>query len=139
MKKYTLNIETEEETLFYALLSTEKITRLAWLFNEQFQFNFERVDSIEWYNESERANYYFSKFIYIDELNHLTYTLFANYSEAKILFTELRAMQYFILVEGGLSFFSEKAFLAQLKQINEIQLTMQVDQSRLKQKPNLIL
>lgn len=139
MKKYTLNIETEEETLFYALLSTEKITRLAWLLNEQFQFNFERVESIEWYNESERANYYFSKFIYNDELNHLTYTLFANYNEAKILFTELRAMQYFILVEGGLSFFNENTFLAQLKQIPEIQLTMLVDQTRLKQKPNLIL
>lgn len=139
MKKYTLQLETEEESLFYALLSTEKITRLAWLLNEQFQFNFERVESIEWYNESERASYYFSKFIYNDELNHLTYTLFANYSEAKILFTELRAMQYFIMVEGGLSFFSEKTFLAQLKQIKEIQLTMLVDQARLKQKPNLIL
>jgi hypothetical protein len=139
VKKHTLHIETDEESLFYAILSSEKITRLAWLLNNQLHLHFERVERIEWYNELENENFYFSKFVYEDELNHLTYTLFANYSDAKILFTELRAMQYFILIEGGLSFFNEKGFLAQIKAIKEIQLTSIVDQGSLKQKPNLIL
>lgn len=139
MKKYTLDITDEEETLFYGLLSNEKVSRLAWLLNRSLEINLARVDSIEWYNESEREYFYFNKFIYNDELNHLTYTLFANYDESKILFTELRAMQYFILIEGGLSFFDEKLFSKQVKNISEIQLASLIDQTRLKQKVNLIL
>lgn len=139
MKKFALDITDEEETLFYGLLSNEKVSRLAWLLNHSLEINLARVDSIEWYNESEREYFYFNKFIYNDELNHLTYTLFANSDESKILFTELRAMQYFILIEGGLSFFDEKLFLKQVKNISEIQLVSLIDQTRLKQKVNLIL
>ena len=139
MKKFALDITDEEETLFYGLLSNEKVSRLAWLLNHSLEINLARVDSIEWYNESEREYFYFNKFIYNDELNHLTYTLFANSDESKILFTELRAMQYFILIEGGLSFFDEKLFLKQVKTISEIQLVNLIDQTRLKQKVNLIL
>lgn len=139
MKKFALDITDEEETLFYGLLSNEKVSRLAWLLNHSLEINLARVDSIEWYNESEREYFYFNKFIYNDELNHLTYTLFANSDESKILFTELRAMQYFILIEGALSFFDEKLFLKQVKTISEIQLVSLIDQSRLKQKVNLIL
>lgn len=139
MKKFALDITDEEETLFYGLLSNEKVSRLAWLLNHSLEINLARVDSIEWYNESEREYFYFNKFIYNDELNHLTYTLFANSDESKILFTELRAMQYFILIEGGLYFFDEKLFLKQVKTISEIQLVSLIDQTRLKQKVNLIL
>lgn len=139
MKKYTLDITDEEETLFYGLLCNEKVSRLAWLLNHSLEINLARVDSIEWYNELEREYFYFNKYIYLDELNHLTYTLFANYDESKILFTELRAIQYFILIEGGLSFFDEKLFLKQIKDISEIQLVTYIDQTRLKQKVNLIL
>lgn len=139
MKKFALDITDEEETLFYGLLSNEKVSRLAWLLNHSLEINLARVDYIEWYNESEREYFYFNKFIYNDELNHLTYTLFANSDESKILFTELRAMQYFILIEGALSFFDEKLFLKQVKTISEIQLVSLIDQSRLKQKVNLIL
>jgi len=139
LKKFALDITDEEETLFYGLLSNEKVSRLAWLLNHSLEINLARVDSIEWYNESEREYFYFNKFIYNDELNHLTYTLFANSDESKILFTELRAMQYFILIEGGLSFFDEKLFLKQVKNISEIQLVSLIDQTRLKQKVNLIL
>lgn len=139
MKKFALDITDEEETLFYGLLSNEKVSRLAWLLNHSLEINLARVDYIEWYNESEREYFYFNKFIYNDELNHLTYTLFANSDESKILFTELRAMQYFILIEGGLSFFDEKLFLKQVKTISEIQLVSLIDQTRLKQKVNLIL
>jgi hypothetical protein len=139
LKKFALDITDEEETLFYGLLSNEKVSRLAWLLNHSLEINLARVDSIEWYNESEREYFYFNKFIYNDELNHLTYTLFANSDESKILFTELRAMQYFILIEGGLSFFDEKLFLKQVKTISEIQLVSLIDQTRLKQKVNLIL
>jgi len=139
LKKYTLDIDDEEETLFFGLLSTEKVSRLAWLINRALEINLNRVDSIEWYNESEKEYFYFVKFIYVDELNHLTFTLFANYDESKILFTELRAMQYFMLIEGGLSFFDDKSFLKQVKNISEIQLISKVDQTRLKQKVNLIL
>ena len=139
MKKFAVDITDEEETLFYGLLSNEKVSRLAWLLNHSLEISLARVDSIEWYNESEREYFYFNKFIYNDELNHLTYTFFANSDESKILFTELRAMQYFILIEGGLSFFDEKLFLKQVKTISEIQLVSLIDQTRLKQKVNLIL
>lgn len=139
MKKYTLDIDNEDETFFYGLLSNEKVSRIAWLINLSLDINLARVDSIEWYNESEKEYFYFVKFIYNDELNHLTFTLFANYDEGKILFTELRAMKYFILIEGGLAFFDEKLFLKQTRNISEIQLISKVDQTRLKQKVSLIL
>jgi hypothetical protein len=48
-------------------------------------------------------------------------------------------MKYFILIEGGLTFFDEKLFLKKIKTINEIQLISKIDQNRLKHKVNLIL
>lgn len=139
MKKFTLDIDNEDESFFYGLLCNEKIARLAWLINAALGIELARDNSIEWYNDLENENFYFTKFIYVDELNHLTYTFFSNYDENISLFTELRAMKYFILIEGGLTFFDEKLFFSKIKTITEIQLASKVDQSRLKQKVNLIL
>ena len=141
MKKFSLNIDNEEESFFYGLICNENNARLAWLINHAIAIDLAKENSIEWYNDLENENYYFDKFVYIDELNHLTYTFFSNYDDNVSLFTELklRAMKYFILIEGGLTFFDEKLFLKKMKCINEIQLISKIDQKRLKHKVNLIL
>jgi hypothetical protein len=141
LKKFTLNIDNDEERFFYGLISNENNSRLAWLINHAIDIDLVKENSIEWYNDLKNENYYFDKFIYIDELNHLTYTFFSNYDENVSLFTELklRTMKYFILIEGGLTFFDEKLFLKKIKTINEIQLISKIDQNRLKHKVNLIL
>ncbi len=141
MKKFSLNIDNEEVSFFYGLICNENNARLAWLINHAIAIDLAKENSIEWYNDLENVNYYFDKFVYIDELNHLTYTFFSNYDDNVSLFTELklRAMKYFILIEGGLTFFDEKLFLKKMKTINEIQLISKIDQKRLKHKVNLIL
>ena len=141
MKKFSLNIDNEEESFFYGLICNENNSRLAWLINHAIAIDLAKENSIEWYNDLENENYYFDKFVYIDELNHLTYTFFSNYDDNVSLFTELklRAMKYFILIEGGLTFFDEKLCLKKMKRINEIQLISKIDQKRLKHKVNLIL
>ncbi len=141
MKKFSLNIDNEGESFFYGLICNENNARLAWLINHAIAIDLAKENSIEWYNDLENENYYFDKFVYIDELNHLTYTFFSNYDDNVSLFTELklRAMKYFILIEGGLTFFDEKLFLKKMKTINEIQLISKIDQKRLKHKVNLIL
>ena len=141
MKKFSLNIDNEEESFFYGLICNENNSRLAWLINHAIAIDLAKENSIEWYNDLENEKYYFDKFVYIDELNHLTYTFFSNYDDNVSLFTELklRAMKYFILIEGGLTFFDEKLFLKKIKCINEIQLISKIDQKRLKHKVNLIL
>ncbi len=141
MKKFSLNIDNEEESFFYGLICNENNSRLAWLINHAIAIDLAKENSIEWYNDLENEKYYFDKFVYIDELNHLTYTFFSNYDDNVSLFTELklRAMKYFILIEGGLTFFDEKLFLKKMKCINEIQLISKIDQKRLKHKVNLIL
>jgi len=141
LKKFSLNIDNEEESFFYGLICNENNSRLAWLINHAIAIDLAKENSIEWYNDLENEKYYFDKFVYIDELNHLTYTFFSNYDDNVSLFTELklRAMKYFILIEGGLTFFDEKLFLKKIKCINEIQLISKIDQKRLKHKVNLIL
>jgi hypothetical protein len=141
LKKFSLNIDNEEESFFYGLICNENNARLAWLINHAIAIDLAKENSIEWFNDLENENYYFDKFVYIDELNHLTYTFFSNYDDNVSLFTELklRAMKYFILIEGGLTFFDEKLFLKKMKTINEIQLISKIDQNRLKHKVNLIL
>lgn len=141
MKKFSLNIDNEEESFFYGLICNENNARLAWLINHAVAIDLAKENSIEWFNDLENENYYFDKFVYIDELNHLTYTFFSNYDDNVSLFTELklRAMKFFILIEGGLTFFDEKLFLKKMKTINEIQLISKIDQKRLKHKVNLIL
>lgn len=139
MKRYTLDIDNDEETFFYGILSHEKISRLAWLLNKTFDLNFVREDSLEWFSQTNNENNYFIKFVYNDELNHLKYTFFSNNDDGKNLFTELRTIHYFILIEGGLSFFDKKSFLSKAKSIKEIQHLSLINQSRLKQKVNLTI
>ncbi len=139
LKKFALDIDNEDESFFYGIICNENNSRLAWLINNAIEIDLAKDNSIEWFNDLENENFYFNKFVYNDELNHLTYTFFVNYDDNVSLFTELRAMKYFLLIEGGLTFFDEKLFLKNMKTINEIQLISKVDQSRLKQKVNLIL
>ncbi len=139
MKKFTLDIDNEDETFFYGILSFEKIARLAWLLNKAFDLDLHRENSIEWFNQSTNESFYFNKFVFNDELNHLKYTFFSNSDDGINLFSELRTIQYFILIEGGLTFFDKKNFLNKVKAIKEIQHISLIDQSRLKQKVNLIL
>ena len=139
MKKYILDIDNEEETFFYGILSAEKIARLAWLLNKAFDLDLQRENSIEWFNQSTNENFYFNKFVFNDELNHLKYTFFSNSDDGINLFSELRTIQYFILIEGGLTFFDKKNFSNKFKAIKEIQHISLIDQKRLKQKVNLIL
>ncbi|MEI7977994.1 MAG: IPExxxVDY family protein [Bacteroidota bacterium] len=139
MKKYILDIDNEEETFFYGILSAEKIARLAWLLNKAFDLDLQRENSIEWFNQSTNENFYFNKFVFNDELNHLKYTFFSNSDDGINLFSELRTIQYFILIEGGLTFFDKKNFSNKVKAIKEIQHISLIDQKRLKQKVNLIL
>jgi hypothetical protein len=139
LKKYILDIDNEEETFFYGILSAEKIARLAWLLNKAFDLDLQRENSIEWFNQSTNENFYFNKFVFNDELNHLKYTFFSNSDDGINLFSELRTIQYFILIEGGLTFFDKKNFSNKVKAIKEIQHISLIDQKRLKQKVNLIL
>ena len=139
MKKYILDIDNEEETFFYGILSAEKNARLAWLLNKAFDLDLQRENSIEWFNQSTNENFYFNKFVFNDELNHLKYTFFSNSDDGINLFSELRTIQYFILIEGGLTFFDKKNFSNKVKAIKEIQHISLIDQKRLKQKVNLIL
>jgi hypothetical protein len=69
----------------------------------------------------------------------LKYTFFSNSDDGINLFSELRTIQYFILIEGGLTFFDKKNFSNKVKAIKEIQHISLIDQKRLKQKVNLIL
>lgn len=139
MKKITLEIEDDKECLFFGLLCNEKVFRLAWLVNRQLSLNLHRSDSIEWFDQQAKESNYFIKMFYEDELNHIQYTLLENFDEGKILFKELRTMNYFILVEGGLTFFDEKRFLSEINNIKEVTHISKINQARLKQKLNLVL
>jgi hypothetical protein len=136
-KKVFLDAGFDYDFLLLGIMSGEKFHRLVWLMNQQLGYQFIHAGELELF-ENEKAFAWFTKYEYMDEINHLDVTLFANKDDSNYLIPELRTIDYFMLLRGALDFVDAKAFADNLKPIDSIQLITEIDHQKLKSKQNLI-
>ncbi|MFN4993365.1 MAG: hypothetical protein ACK5FU_01780, partial [Bacteroidota bacterium] len=72
-----------------------------------------------------------------DEINHLSFYLLQNRDESLLLMNELRNIDYFIIIKGGLEFFEKTTFTRLIQSIPEVQLISELQHKHLKQRQHL--
>lgn len=137
MKKIFLEVAYDEDFLLYGIVSQEKAHRLAWLINQAMGYQLVMEDELALYAGSDIQQSH-TKFSFHDEINHLDIFLLNNRDESQVLMTELRTIDYFIIIRGALEFFKKRNFTAGIKTIKEVQLISEIKHKTLKQRQNLI-
>lgn len=136
-KKVFLEEGFDYNFLLLGIIATEKFHRLIWLINQQLGYQLAHAGELELF-ENNNAVAFFTKYEYIDEVNHLEIVVFENKDESTYLIPELRTINYFMMIKGALDFVEPKTFEDHLKTIDSIQLITEIDHQKLKSKQNLI-
>lgn len=138
MKKHYLDSGYDEDFLMFGLVCGERPHRLAWMMNETGTFHFVRLNDIHFYGKA-NAEYFFPRFRYTDEINHLDYHLLGNKDEGQFLIPELRHVDYLLILKGAIDYFDAKEFIQQTKNLETVQLVTELNPAVLKSRENLIL
>ncbi len=136
MKKIILDVGYDDDFLLYGIVSQEKAHRLAWLINQTLGYNLAADTDLEIY-AGETVQQVHHRYIYSDELNHLSVYMLQNRDENFFLINELRNIDYFIIIKGALEFFKKTTFTNAVKSIAEVQLVSEIKHQNLKQRQYL--
>lgn len=136
-KRLFLEEDFDYDFLLLGVVSQEVFHRLVWQINQALGFQFFHAGELAFYENEKQISGY-TKFEYVDEINHLDFILFENKDNSNYLIPELRTMDYFMMIKGALDFVDTKEFVENLKPIDTIQLITEIEHHKLKSKQNLI-
>lgn len=142
--KYTNNIKRLELSVNYSfdfplfgIVANEMPHRLVWFLNQLGHLNFYRDHDYELHFDEQLLS--FPCFSFIDEENHLNFTLIGNKDDNQWLIPEYKHVDFIIAVQGAIDFFDEEHFKQLVMKSKVVQLIFSVDVNKLKSKNNLIL
>jgi hypothetical protein len=98
MKKLTLDYEEPQTWLTIGISSQLPDYKLIYRINKSLNFNFERCDNLEVNLPKMKGS--FSLYSYFDESNRLEIYLLANKLEGKVLFSEFKQLDYFLIMQN---------------------------------------
>jgi hypothetical protein len=137
IKKVTLDIGFDYDFILLGVVSLEKFHRLVWQINQHSGYNFYHAGELDLYEQEKRIGA-FTKYAFNDEINHREILLLENKDESTYLIPEMRTVDYFMLIKGALDNVDVKAFIQNLKPVDNIQLITEIDTQKLKSRQNLI-
>jgi hypothetical protein len=138
LKKFTLDIQPDEDYLLAGIQTSLANYRLAWSINQRMSLHLKRADDICFYNR-EQIVAAFPYFEYYDELNRIAYQLVGNGDESHFLLPELRHIDYLMVIKGATEHFHYDRFIQSTKTIDGIQFVIALETDQLKSRHNLIL
>lgn len=138
-KKLRIDIEQEAEISLFGIVCDKKISKLAWLINNTGFYDFEKIEDLDLtgYNPADINSY--MRMQSVDEENHLTYILVENKNEKRYLASELKSLNYLLIVKGGLDFFVADECIKSINKIPEIKFISSIEPEKLKSNLSLIL
>ena len=111
---------------------------MVWKINQEFNFNFERVDNHAILSKKTGKSAEFAMYSYDDEDTFYLYHLISNKSEHEVLLEELKNIDYLVMIQGDFTSAFSNSFQNRLKNIDNIQGVFKIDPSGLKNRENLV-
>ena len=142
--KFKLDIEGMEEDFFedtrlLGIVAPVKDYQLCWQLNHLFRFKFRINNNIEIQLTKKRRHYFFSVYEYNEPNNSLTHYLYKNQHDGEYLLPEFKHLDFLWLMKGDLvsdELFSHMA--GSIKDINGVQLVIELTNEKIKNKGHLI-
>ncbi|TAH01187.1 MAG: IPExxxVDY family protein [Sphingobacteriales bacterium] len=137
MNKKILDAELDLNFHLIAITTQLKGYRLCFLINKFLNMGFERMEFDYCIAYPGVITKFFSQF-YFKNSNENEFFIFANKGSEGILIPELKETDYIMLLKNYFDKEELAITLAGIKQINEIQVAIQISPQKLKSKENLI-
>lgn len=137
-KKIKIDIDFSEDINFLGISFHKKDYFLAFRLNELCNLKLKREKDLPYFNQKINGLLNYPLFYYYQHDNHLAYYLIANFNEESKLFTELRTMDYFLLLHGKVTDELISKQLSKIRQINGVLTALKVDVTKLKDFNNFL-
>jgi hypothetical protein len=141
MAIYNLNTVDEicdfyQETSFLGIISPVKDYKLCWLLNRHLGFDFTLNIEKEVVTMKKKRTYFFSVFDCFEASTWSHYDLYNNKYEGEFLLPEFKHIDFLWIIKGDSNF---NYLLPAIKNIPEIQFTVNITLDMIKSKEQLIL
>lgn len=142
--KLKLDISEMEEDFFgdtrlLGIVAPVKDYQLCWLINQLFRFGFRMNNEIEIQLTKKQRKYFFPVYEYSEPNNSLNHYLYNNQDDGEYLLPEFKHLDFLWLLKGDLvENDSVNYMVSSIKNINVVQLVMELTNEKIKNKGHLI-
>lgn len=128
-----------EDTRLIGIVAPVKDYQLCWQLNQLFRFDFRNNNEIEIQLSKKQRQYYFSVFEYREPNSSLIHYLYNNQYDGEYLLPEFKHLDFLWLLKGDIvTDESLKELLHSIKNINGIQLVVELTNEQIRNKGHLI-
>lgn len=128
-----------EDTRLIGIVAPLKDYLLCWQLNHRFRFEFRNNPDIEIQLTKKQRQYFFSIFEYGEPNTSLTHYLYNNQYDGEYLLPEFKHLDYLWLMKGDcVADNTVTEMISSIKNINGIQMVMELTNEKIKNKGHLI-
>ena len=138
VKKIKLEYTQKFDFLLIGISTSEREYKLIWHLNALLGIQFSKIDNHVLFHKKLMEDQEFSTFNYVDEISYIDYRIIANKSESHVLLEELKAIDYFLIVNGEFDDGFTEDLQSKLRSVPYIQAVFLIDPNSLKSKERLL-
>lgn len=137
MTKYRLDFEPSYDFALIGISCHEKDYRLGWALNHMGEFHFERAD--DFMPDENKPDEVFPLYQFHDEEHYRLYVLVANRFGSRIMFPELKGIDYLMMISGNNEDYDVEEVLERIHRIDFVILASALDVMKIKNRETLLL
>jgi hypothetical protein len=138
-KSHKLSIEPDYRFFLIGISSHENDYHLCWAINRKLGLTLQKTANFVVFNPKRKANQEFSMYFFEDEESLLTYHLLSNRCDDGFLIDEFRNIDFLIQVHGDFPEAAQKKLIRDLKAIEIISTSFDIDPHALKSPDRLLI
>lgn len=128
-----------DQTLLLGIMAPMESHQFVWQVNQSMRFDFRINNEIEIQLTKKNRNYFFSVFEYHEPNQTLFYYLYKNQYDGEYLLPEFKHLDYLWLSKGDLpDSEGEKALISDVRSIPGVQLVIELNNEKIRNKQHLI-
>lgn len=128
-----------DQTRLLGIVGPMKDYQFCWHLNQAMQIDFRVNHDLEIALTRKKRNYYFSIFTYPEPAGSLVHYLYNNQFDGEYLLPEFKHLDFLWLMKGDvIGDETVNAMIQSIKEINGVQLVMELSQDKIKNKGHLI-
>ena len=129
-----------EDTLLLGIMASLESHQFVWQVNQSLRFDFRINNEIEIQLTKKNRNYFFSVFEFQEPHKALCYYLYKNQYDGEYLLPEFKHLDYLWLIKGDLPLKEDElALINDIRSLPAVQLVIELNNEKIKNKQHLIL
>ena len=137
-KKINIDVDFTEDTYLVGISCHKKDYFLAFQLNDQLGTDLRRYKDLPYYNSKINSPLNYALFYYHHPENHLGYYLISNFNQENKLFSELKTIDFFVLLQGLLSEEGRKDLLTKIRGIKGVLFVQDIETKKIKDYSNFL-